>query len=801
MSTARAATYPTLRRPADRASFDVPVFRTMRGGPDVVAVCVFACAGAVHATGIASDLTYPLITSGAVVLTFLGLRRHRPAVMWPWISLLVVGALWTIAGVLRDWTEATGDLSGSRSFLPDLFALPGYALFGVAIFGFVKRRNPVRDVDVLLDAVLLTAGAGLIAHEVLIGPTLDLADTAIAARWAIAIYPAISICLLVFAAQISFARTARRSGYSFIVAGTFCLVLGDLVFALGEVGTLTVPRQILEMPYLAVAALFGSVSLNPGIHADGADQQDARPDSLLGADRLAALLLALFAPLIVVATPNRGESLWIQASMCTVLAVAAVVRMVRAIRSQEVLQSELLERATHDELTGLPSRALILDSIVARLQRPDEVGCVLFLDLDEFKNVNDSMGHGAGDELLILVAERIRNAVRASEIVGRVSGDEFAVVATLHGTDGAKSFGDRIRRVLRDPFRLEHGEVFTSASIGVAVLTGADSDESGEESKDLRTRAADLMQQADTAMYRSKEAGRNLTTVFDSSMRVRVQELLDTERELRHALERGQIGVVYQPIVRGLSGRIEGFEALMRWSVDGRFISPAQFIPVAEKCGLIVPLGTYVLNEACRQVAWWRENIPGAEHCYVSVNLSARQVLSSDIIDVTKQALDEYGLPGDALWLEITESTLIEDTVTTSAVMQGLLAIGVKLAIDDFGTGYSSLSYLKRFPVARVKIDRAFVMGLGQNESDSSLVAAIIAMAHAIGLDTVAEGVETVEQAELLIELGCNQLQGYLFSPGVPPHEVVATMVNLDGKIRRMTTTSQRRCRDADRTV
>ncbi len=775
-----------------------------RFGPDIIAVAAFAVAGAVHATGIASTLTYPLITSAAVVMAFVGLRRHRPRIIWPWATLLVVGLLWTIAGVVRDATDATGDLTGARSFLPDLFALPGYALFGVVVFGFVKRRNPVRDVDVLLDAVLLTAGAGLIAHEVLIGPTLDLADTAIAARWAIAIYPAISTCLLVFAAQIAFAASEQRRGFSFIVAGTFCLVLGDLVFALGEVGTLALPRQILELPYLAVAALFGSVALNPDVHADDEEERVARTaKSILGADRLAALLLALFAPLIVVATPNDGESLWIQAGMCAILALAAVVRMVRAIKSQELLQSELLERATHDELTGLPSRSLIIDDIVVRLQDPAHSACVLFLDLDEFKNINDSMGHSAGDELLILVAERIANAVRPTEVVGRVSGDEFAIVASLPSPDDAKAFGDRIRRVLREPFRLETGEVFTSASIGIALIIGdeaARSATTAEQVAELRGRAADLIQQADTAMYRSKEAGKNSTTVYDASMKERVQERLDMERELRHALDRSQIGVVYQPIVRGLSGRIEGFEALMRWSVDGRNISPGQFIPVAEECGLIIPLGTHVLTEACRQVAWWRQNIPGAEHCYVSVNLSARQVLSSDIVDVTQRVLDDFGLPGEALWLEITETTLIEDTLTTSAVMQGLLAIGVKLAIDDFGTGFSSLAYLKRFPVARVKIDRAFVMGLGQNESDSSLVAAIIAMAKAIGLDTVAEGVETVEQAELLIELGCNQLQGFLFSPGVPPEEVVATMVNLDGKIRRMTM-SQRRCRDAERTT
>ncbi len=301
-------------------------------------------------------------------------------------------------------------------------------------------------------------------------------------------------------------------------------------------------------------------------------------------------------------------------------------------------------------------------------------------------------------------------------------------------------------------------------------------------------------------MYRSKDGGRNRVTMFDSSMRDRVARRVELERRLRRALNERHFAAYFQPIVTLPSGHVHGFEALARWNEDGHMISPAEFIPVAEESGLIVPLGAFMLDEACRQLATWRRTIPGGERLCMSVNLSPRQIRESDVVDTVAETLERHHLPGDALWLEITESVMMEDSLVTAGVMTGLRMLGVRLSVDDFGTGFSSLSYLKRFPVSSVKIDRSFVSGLGGHEMNASLVAAIIAMGSALDLEAIAEGVETIEQAQHLFSLGCRQAQGYFFSKAVPANEVPATVARLgvaggarhSAKARRCTTSSNR---------
>ncbi len=322
--------------------------------------------------------------------------------------------------------------------------------------------------------------------------------------------------------------------------------------------------------------------------------------------------------------------------------------------------------------------------------------------------------------------------------------------------------------MLSAAFLLDAGEVFISVSIGIAIAFGTDVHE-----------AATLIQEADTAMYRSKDAGRNAVTVYDTSMLERVARRVELERRLRQALAAGQVVAYYQPLVRLPTGNVVGFEALARWEDNEQMVASSEFIPVAEESGLIVPLGAFMLDEACRSLAHWRRTVPGGEQLYVSVNLSPRQVRESDIVDIVAEALLRHGLPGTALWLEITESVMMEDSISTAGVMVGLRSLGVRLSVDDFGTGFSSLSTLKRFPVSGVKIDRSFVSGLGHHQSDSSLVAAIVAMASALGMVAIAEGVETHDQASRLLELGCTEAQGYLFATAVPFDEVPPTLARL----------------------
>ncbi len=734
-----------------------------------ISATAFSTVIVAHAFGVLGTVTYPVVIVGGIVCAFVGLRQHRPQLRWPWWAMVATGLLWAIAGVAREATDATGDLSANRSLIPDLFAVPGYVVFGVALYGLLRARRAADDYGARLDGVMLGAGALLLLNELLIRPTLRIEGSWVMARIAIAIYPAISMCLLVLAARLAFSSRQRSPAYSLLLGGTACLLIGDVVFALGEVGRIVVSERLLEVPYLLVPAAIGTAVLHPSICSLALPAR--RPINTMSRSRLVAVAAALLAPIVVIAIHDLSFARSVTAGVSLVLALSAIMRLARAMKEQDALGSRLTHQANHDDLTGLPNRVLIvkkIDEMLAESRRTGLPVALMFLDLDQFKLVNDSMGHAVGDQLLVVAAARIGTCVRTGDIVGRISGDEFLIAAGGLDATGAAGLADRVRRVLGTAFSLDAGEVFISVSIGVAIAFG--SDVAG---------AATLIQEADTAMYRSKDAGRNAVTMFDTSMHERVARRVELERRLRQALSTGQIVAYYQPLVRLPSGNVIGFEALARWEDDATMVASSEFIPVAEESGLIVPLGAYMIDEACRSLAHWRRTIPGGEQLYVSVNLSPRQVRETDIVDIVAEALVRHDLPGAALWLEITESVMMEDSVSTAGVMLGLRSLGVRLSVDDFGTGFSSLSTLKRFPVSGVKIDRSFVSGLGQHKSDSSLVAAIVAMASALGLGAIAEGVETHDQASRLLELGCTEAQGYLFATAVPFDEVPPTVARL----------------------
>jgi diguanylate cyclase len=734
-----------------------------------VSAGAFSSVIAAHAIGILGRATYPLVIAGAILCAFVGIHRHRPRVRWPWWTLILTAVVWAIAGVVREATGATGDLTSHRSLLPDLFALPGYALFAIALYGLLRARRAPGDRGARLDGIMLGAGALLLVNELLIVPTLRIHGAWVMARIAIAIYPAISMCLLIVASRLAFSSWQPSPAFSMLLVGTACLLVGDVVFALGDAGWIVVNERLLEVPYLLVPAMIGSAALLPSMNL--IDRPRHRPSRSIGRGRLIAVGAALFGPIAIIAVRDASFARSVTAAICLVLAAAAMARVAGAMKEQAEFAAKLERQATHDDLTGLPNRSLIvshLDRLRSAAERTGESVALMFLDLDQFKLVNDTMGHALGDELLVQVGRRIVKAVRSIDVVGRISGDEFLIVCSGLDASGAAGLADRIRRVLSTPFLLDAGEVFVTASIGIAVSDGSALED-----------AATLIRDADTAMYRSKDAGRNAVTVFDVSMLERVAKRVEMERRIRQALAAGEIVAHYQPLVQLPSGNVIGFEALARWNDGTTMIDPAEFIAVAEESGLIVPLGALMLDEACRSLSNWRRTIPGGEHLYISVNLSPRQVRESDIVDTVAETLLRHDLPGDALWLEITENVMMEDSVSTSGVLIGLRSLGVRLSVDDFGTGFSSLSTLKRFPVSGVKIDRSFVSGLGHHQSDSSLVSAILAMASALGLVTIAEGVETIDQASQLFQLGCIVGQGYLFSMAVPFDEVPATVARL----------------------
>jgi diguanylate cyclase (GGDEF)-like protein/PAS domain S-box-containing protein len=441
--------------------------------------------------------------------------------------------------------------------------------------------------------------------------------------------------------------------------------------------------------------------------------------------------------------------------------VSMAVQLASIAIERKEFEAQLAHQAHHDPLTGLPNRALFLEFLMlalARARRYHTTVAVLFLDLDRFKFVNDSLGHDAGDALLVSLGERLRGVLRPGDTVARFGGDEFTVLCEDLSGAGARhqaiEVAERLLEVMQQPFLLEGEEQFLSASIGIAL--GATGGERPDE----------LLRDADSAMYRAKERGKGRWEVFDEAMRESAIVRLETENLLHRAIERGEFRVFYQPIISLTETRCVGAEALVRWQHPERgLVPPYEFINLAEETGMIVPMGDWVLNEACRQGARWKAERPDAEPFCVAVNLSGRQLAYPGLANQVSNALEESGFDAPLLCLEITESVLMEDAEATIVAIKALKALGVRLSIDDFGTGYSSLGYLKRFPVDLVKVDRSFVDGLGTEAEDSAIVAAVVSLGHALGLRVVAEGVETELQLAELIALGCDEAQGFYFAP------------------------------------
>jgi diguanylate cyclase (GGDEF)-like protein/PAS domain S-box-containing protein len=444
------------------------------------------------------------------------------------------------------------------------------------------------------------------------------------------------------------------------------------------------------------------------------------------------------------------------------------------ITKQKDLEAQLSHQAFHDPLTGLPNRAMFVDQVnraIGRARRAGQGLVVVYIDLDDFKVVNDTLGHVAGDLLLVEVGQRLRSTLRVGDTAARVGGDEFNLV--LEGLDDLSLAGDIVRRlltVLSDPYRLKDLDIRITATAGITALDGP------------AATAEDLQGQADTALYEAKLGGKGRMAWYDPSMSERVWERLDIENGLRRAIENDEISVAYQPVADLHTSQISGVEALVRWRHPDRgIVAPGDFIQVAERSGLIVPLGRFVLEEACRAAVrfglrerrGWGARGP-AGPLPVSVNVSAVQILDDDFVADVSAALTSSGLPASCLTLELTESVLILEGDRTDAVMAALRNLGVRLAIDDFGTGYSSLSYARRFPLDELKVDRAFVTGLGDNADDGAIVTAAIAFARALHLDVTAEGVETVEQLARLREMGCDRVQGFLFSQPLFEAELLA---------------------------
>jgi diguanylate cyclase (GGDEF)-like protein len=446
------------------------------------------------------------------------------------------------------------------------------------------------------------------------------------------------------------------------------------------------------------------------------------------------------------------------------------------VAKTEVATERLAIQAAEDTLTALPNRSVALTRLsdaLTRTAKTDQLMAVLFIDLDRFKVINDSFGHEGGDQVLCAVAGRLTSLSRGSDTVARLAGDEFVVISEdLPDPDAAVRFAERTVELLSRPIVISCGaverEVIVGASVGIAYANGG-----------MALTPEDLLRDADVAMYRAKQRGRGCVEIFDDTLRVAVERRLGIEYDLRRGIDTGQLRVHYQPIVDGQTGRMRGVEALARWQhPEHGLLQPVDFIDIACETGLIVPLGAEVLAVACAQVARWRAEWPEFADLHIAVNVAGSQFEHPAFVPTVAAVLAQSGLDPDALWLEITETSIMADAAAAGVTLHAIRALGVHLAIDDFGTGYSSLTHLRRFPVEALKIDRSFVAGVGRDREDDAIVDMILSLAKALDLHVVAEGVETAAQRDQLNRLGCDYLQGYHLGRPVDAEQITAQFVH-----------------------
>ncbi len=439
----------------------------------------------------------------------------------------------------------------------------------------------------------------------------------------------------------------------------------------------------------------------------------------------------------------------------------------------ELAAGQVEHLAYHDALTGLPNRPLFMDRLIvalAQAHRANQKLAVLFLDLDRFKDINDSLGHSVGDALLKAAAERIRHCVREGDTVARFGGDEFTLlIPRIDHIEDAAKIAQKIIETLKIPFSVSERELFITTSVGVSLFPS--------DGLDPET----LVRNADTAMYRAKDQGRDNYQLYAPAMNARAAERLALENNLRRALVQDELILHYQPLVAVETHRVAGFEALIRWNhPEQGLLSPAHFISVAEVSGLIVPIGQWVLRTACQQVKTWQKKFD--HDLLMSVNLSARQFQQPDLVAIVRSAIEESGIPASTLEVEITESSAMQNAENTIYTLRELKALGVRIAMDDFGTGYSSLNYLKRFPIDTLKLDQTFVREVANDPSDAAIVSSVISMAHNLGLRVVAEGVETQEQLDFLARQRCDIIQGYYFSQPLLPAQLESFLTDRKSK-------------------
>jgi diguanylate cyclase (GGDEF)-like protein/PAS domain S-box-containing protein len=848
----------------------------------LVAGCVLSAAYFLLPPAPAKLIIWPAIGWSSVVAIVVGVRRHRPDAPLAWY-LMALGMATFITG---------DDLFSFRNFVQhaevpfpsyiDVVYLAIYPILTAGLVLLIRRRTPGRDRASLLDAAIITCGAGLLSWVILIVPYFRSQDIGVLERLTSIAYPLGDIALLAMVVRLAVGSGRRPIAFWLLASSVVQLLVADALYGYLNLAGLWHEHNPVDGGWIAFYVGWGVAALHPSmrelsVRASGSPRVSRRRLAVVGSAALIpptvlfvqqlngnvvdgaaiaitsavlfVLVLARTSGLAGEVAEKRSEArfralvtnasdailvvdesgvvryqtpsaarvlgrqpgelqdrpigdllapdderqlgvLLVTAGVMTTVewqirsdagtwrdmevtaadlrgdaGVEGLVLTMRDITERKQLDVELRRQALHDTLTSLPNRSLFHDRVVhalSRAARRQGDVAVLFLDLDDFKMVNDSLGHTVGDDLLIAVAARLRTTLKSGDTLARFGGDEFAVL--LEDGDvspAAEAVAQRVQDALRDPFRVGEEDVPVHVSIGIAVGRAGVDTPSG------------LLRDADLAMYVAKRNGKARFERFVPAMHEQAIRRLEVASELRGAIDDGQLVVFYQPIVAVGTGRMLGAEALVRWNHPHRgLIQPNDFIPVAETTGLVIPLGRWVLDQACRQTRRWQQIGLVDDAFYVSVNLSARHLRDAGVIDDVMHALDASGMPANALLIEVTETALVEDLDPAGTVLHDLKALGVRLAIDDFGTGYSSLARLSTFPLDIVKIDKSFIDRLAGNADGDAMVRAVVDLSHTLGMTTVAEGVEEPDQAIALSRLGCAVAQGFLFARPMPADDM-----------------------------
>ncbi|HUR13624.1 MAG TPA: bifunctional diguanylate cyclase/phosphodiesterase [Mycobacteriales bacterium] len=724
------------------------------------------------AAGLAICLVYPFLDAGSASRLYLGvsltgllalaagIRLHRPEHPAAWWFLAAGIACFVVGDALFTWYDSQG-LTAPSPGAPDAIYLLAYPLLFIAV-GTVVHASGVREAAAWLDAGIWTGGAVVVAWLPLLAPFVHDTELTTGQRMTALAYPCMDMVLLLLVVHQLSSRRGRSTPHRLVLVALMGLLLADVVYGVRSLDGTYGSGEATDVGWLVMYVALGTAALHPRMGEITARRAPIETSAQRRA--LALAIPAMAPPALLMLLVLRGDLEGDVAGGVLVATAAAAIFFLSALRGRGLfadlrareavleatldergrLAEELRSRATRCDLTGLVNRTGFLELVTAALDSADPIAVGL-LDLDDFKGVNDTLGHDAGDALLVVVAARLRGAVGPRDVVGRLGGDEFAIL--LRGDVGETA--TRLVHVLGAPLLLDGQELRVEASLGVVERTDQSS-------------LSDLLRRADVAMYAAKAAGGNRWLGYRPEMSASLLRRLDLRTQLVLALERNEIIPWFQPIVDLQDGRLMGFEALARWVRPGREVeAPGDWISLAEQTGLVVPIDFAVLESALRELARWRSLTPEALRLHLAVNASGRTLQEPGTAARVLALLARTGVPAECLVLEVTEGVLLEDEAVGRR-LQHLRAEGVRIALDDFGTGWSSLSYLSRFPVDVLKLDRSFTATLHHGPGGEAVPAAVVQLARALDLQVVAEGIETAEQAARLRSLGAQLGQGYL---------------------------------------